>query len=593
MNSIWNKNLEYFSQRFNPLKEIYQTQISAISKASQDDIKNLFSFWDISTAKNGSLTASENSLRLHSSYNPEKEAFNAISQLNLKNKDSIVFMGMGLGYHLCEMAKYLINSNQNKKIIIIENEPMHFFASMYYLDWSPIFQIENLILAIGCPADSIMSLLEDSSVINTGKTGVSSSYFFTIPAFTAHDQTYFNTVKELIERNKTKNDINSATYSKFAKLWTKNSLTNINQLKNKRTVKQLINDSQKIDAPFILVGAGPSLEKLLPILQEIQSKAVIVCVETALRALLRFKIQPDFIVITDPQYYAYRHIADLQSPESILICPLSVYPAVFRFNCKEIIICSDFFPISEFFEKETDSFGDLGAGGSVASSAWNLCYYLGANEVYLAGLDLSYPSKETHIRGSRAEQTFHLNSGKIKTVEKLSINSMYSGIPEYGVDYTGKKVLTDSKMKMFAWWFESRFSKCMEVKNYSLSNTSLKIPGVEYKEFDSKKEIQKDFSIKSPINNSKEIDKIFDDYKKEISNLINLINLACERCLINSSELKHELLEIENKISQNKLNSIINLSKPSEKYMEENVTEPVELAYFSKIQKDLSLYCPQ
>ena len=97
----------------------------------------------------------------------------------------------------------------------------------------------------------------------------------------------------------------------------------------------------------------------------------------------------------------------------------------------------------------------------------------------IIGLDLSFPGKQTHIKGSSAEQTFHKLSYKIKTAEKYGISSLFSANAQPGVNYLNQPVLTDSRMKMFAWWFESRIAACPEVKTYTLCPESLKIPGIE------------------------------------------------------------------------------------------------------------------
>lgn len=604
MNSIWNNNLKLFKERFSPLADLYKPLINEISLADEEGIAKLFSFWTVSKAKNGSLTATEKGdgyeLRLHSSYNPEREAQGAVLQPELQSKNTIVFMGTGIGYHLVALAQNILETNSDKKIVLIEKDPLHFFAALYYLDWSPVFQVQKLILALDCPTESIMGLLEDRSHINTNSSGVSESYFFSIPSFTAHAQAYFDTINLLIERNKTKNDINAATYDKFAKRWISNSKKNLKYIGSCRKVNNLsfadLQGGESRKENFIVIAAGPTLERVLPELNKLKEKATLVCVETALRALLRHNIEPDFIVITDPQYYAYRHIAGLKALNSILICPISVYPSVSRFKCKEIVLCSDMFPISNFYEKQLGNFGDLGAGGSVASSAWNLCYLLGAKKIFLAGLDLSYPSKETHIRGSSSEQNFHILSGKTSTVEKFSIGSMYSAYPEYGINYAGRKVLTDSRMKMFAWWFESRIAACPDVEVYSLCEESMNIPGVK-----AVSSIQDFYSLTKAVPSPKlrfvpkafspiSMEPYSEQYNKALQDLKNLVNKAVELCIINSPALNTELQAVENKIALNPLKDILLLAKPSSKYMDCHKTNPVKLAYYSKLQSDLKLY---
>jgi hypothetical protein len=459
---------------------MYENQFSLYEKEFADDLSKL-DFWTLSQAKNGEMTASENGKLLHSSYNPSREA-ESICQ-NISKNTNIIFAGFGLGYHVIAAAK-AINQNaefaKEKKLIIIESDLLHFFGALSILDWEEVFKVENLVLALACPIDQIIPLIENQNKIAVSG-GLSDSFVFINQAFTAHDENYFKLVQELIERNKKKNDINAATFKKFSKLWLRNSIKNLAQIKTCRTVNDFLGNLES-RTDFILTAAGPSLGEILPHLKVLQKKYKIICVETALKALLSYSVEPDFIIITDPQYYAYKHIMGLKSPSSIMIAPLSVHPGVFRFECKETLLCSDMIPVSSFFESRSSEFGNLGAGGSVASSAWTFAGLCGAKNIYLAGLDLSYPSKQTHIKGSSAEQTIIKTGTRLSTSDTLSYKIIHSANAEEGFDYEGNKVLTDSRMKMFAWWFESKTEGNSEVKTWSLSKKSMKIPGIEFKD---------------------------------------------------------------------------------------------------------------
>lgn len=462
MNSIWNNNYSAFKTRFPQLANLI-----SITDFSHD-------FWEVSEAKNGQLTVSENGLRLHSAYNPQREAAGAVAAAEVQEKSTTVFYGFGLGYHLIEWAKLY----KDKKLVIIEPDVNRFLSSMEYLDWTEVFKLQQLVLAVGCPAESVLQLIEASDKVNIGKTGVSDAFFFDIPAFTRHAQDYFDVVRTLVKRNQRKNEINAATLNKFGRLWCRNSIKNAVQMKYLEGINSLKNKAD-VQMPFLIVGAGPSLEKVLPYMQELKERCVIVCVETALRALLRVGVEPDFIILTDPQWWAYRHIAGLKAPDSILITEISTYPAVFRFPCKEILLCSSQFPIGQYFEQQLNlELGDLGTGGSVASSAWNFAYYCGAKKIYTVGLDFAFPKKQTHIKGSSAEQTFHTISTKLAASDKFTANALYSANAVMSKDYTGAPVLTDSRMKMFSWWFESRLAACPEVQTYTFAPEGLNTPGI-------------------------------------------------------------------------------------------------------------------
>ena len=447
------------------------------------------SIWKLETAKNGSITASEGSIRLHSAYNPEREAGGAVGRDEVFEKSAIVFYGFGLGYHVIECAKTLGERTGKKpgspqpRLVLIEPDIAHFFAAMCLLDWTPVFEIENLVIAVGAPAESVLSLLEDGSRVNIGETGVSDAYFFDIPAFTAHAAPYFDTIRSIIKRNQRKNEINAATLKKFGRLWCRNSLKNLGQYGKCGTVACLENkafDAEGKPLPFLIIGAGPSLEKLLLYIKDLQERCVTVCVETALKALLRAGVQPDFVILTDPQFWAYRHIAGLKAPESLFITEISAYPSVFRFSCLNLLLCDSQFPVGQFVQKKLGlAPGDLGTGGSVASSAWNFARLCGAREIFTAGLDFAFPGKQTHIKGSSAEQTWHTLASRLASPDKYTTGALYSANAVTGSDYAGLPVLTDSRMKMFAWWFEARLASCPETKTYTLDSRGLRVPGIE------------------------------------------------------------------------------------------------------------------
>ena len=477
MNSIWNKNFSLFSKRFPQFAEILQKDYNyLIQKYCAEDL--VVPFWQINQAKNGQLFAIENETRLHSSYNPQKEAFNAVNTVEVAQKGTTVFYGFGLGYHLVEWSKIY----KDKKLIVIEPEIEHFLAALALTDLSEVFNVENLVFAVSCQCDQVISLLENGQKFNIGNSGILDCFFFDIPAFTNHAKEYFEQLKQLVKRNIQKNKINIATFKKFGKRWCKNSIKNIVQYSKYEGIG-IFCDKASDGLPFLIVGAGPSVNEILPFLSVIKKKCIIICVETVLWAFIKANVEPDFVILTDPQFWAYKHIANLQAKNSFLITEISVYPPVFGFECKNIFLCNSQFPIGNYFERKLDIFdklGDLGAGGSVASCAWNFAKFCGAKEIYTAGLDFSFPEKQTHIKGSSSEQTFHTVSNKVNSAEYQTTKILFSADTSCENSFDGTKVLTDSRMKMFAWWFESRIANSPEIKNFSLCKKSLRIPGFSY-----------------------------------------------------------------------------------------------------------------
>lgn len=139
------------------------------------------------------------------------------------------------------------------------------------------------------------------------------------------------------------------------------------------------------------------------------------------------------------------------------------------------------FPIGQYFEKQLGTKGKLGAGGSVTTTAWDFARVCGAREIYIAGMDLGFPNRQTHIRGSQFEERSHRLSNRINSAQKDSIQSLMSAGIEVQKDYMGNNLLTDKRMSLFSWWFNRNCSEAARdgIKTYSLTGESLAIDGIE------------------------------------------------------------------------------------------------------------------
>lgn len=549
---------------------------SRYAGTEEENIK-LYPFWNVTFAKDENPVASENNLRLHSAYNPVREAENLIKsrEAEIKGAKAVIFCGMGLGY-----APVIAAENTRKTLIIFEPDINHFLAAMLFTDMEKLFSHPSIILAPGCSTKQAITLVN--------QYGILYSCFISVQAQTHHAQNWFNEFQTLINRNRNKEEINNATLEKFRNLWINNSKKNIEKTSFLEGVNIYRNKAE--DLPFLILAAGPSLEKILPHLNIIKNKVITVCVDTALRSCLRAGCQPDFIILTDPQYWAWRHIAGLKSPESILIAENAVYPSTFKFECKKTVVCSSQIPVGLFYEKHIKEHGSLGAGGSVASCAWNFAQLAGSKLIFTAGLDLSFPSKQTHIKGSTFEQMSHTNSTRIKSAETTGMPLLFSGNASLEKDYNGKAVLSDQRMKMFAWWFEARIAACPEIKNYTIAPEGLKIPGITPCKIEKILELpeileqkQKFLSEKDDSINGEECKIKFSQadilFKEQIQKALNISTEA----LKNLKSISPSPEEFQKELASLEIHSILELIPPTN-LKNLSVTERYEKS-FSAIQK--------
>ena len=395
--------------------------------------------FEVFSAKSGEITATYKGLLLHSKYNPSREANQVISSFS-NEKSVAVFFAFGLGYAPSAFAK----SNKDSLLILVERDVKWFLASFFVFDWTEIFSHQKLILLVNAPVETCTNVLSNFSQKEI--------QFYEVSVQSSHSQAFFTELKNKLKSKEQKEQINTNTLERFAHLWLKNSCKNLKNFALLDGVESYFAPPAKNDVPFVILAAGPSLESVLPHLKELKKRAFLVCVDTALKVVLKTGVEPDFIILVDPQYACALHLEFLKTKESILITESAVWPSVFRFPCKKIVLCSSLFPMGRYFESKIGKKGVLEAGGSVSTTAWDFARKAGAKDIFIAGMDLGFSGKQTHIRGSQFEERAHFLSNRFLTAESASVTSIFSAPTENAKDYCGNTILSDKRMDLFAWW---------------------------------------------------------------------------------------------------------------------------------------------
>jgi hypothetical protein len=141
-------------------------------------------------------------------------------------------------------------------------------------------------------------------------------------------------------------------------------------------------------------------------------------------------------------------------------------------------LCSSLFPLGETLEAAVGEKGKLGAGGSVATSAWDLARLLGANPVYTAGLDLGFPGMRTHCRGVYAEDLWFCGSNRLAPSEGSSFRYLHDIGLFPVLSASGSLTPTDRRMLLYKWWFENQLTIRSDVRSFTLSPDSAAIQGM-------------------------------------------------------------------------------------------------------------------
>ncbi|HOX92815.1 MAG TPA: DUF115 domain-containing protein, partial [Spirochaetales bacterium] len=284
-------------------------------------------------------------------------------------------------------------------------------------------------------------------------------------------------IRAAYDRSRQKDRINAATLKRFGRRWVRNLSANTHIFSSSDGIEAFAGAFSAM--PAIVLAAGPSLDQVLPELTALRDRCLLICVDTALRSVLRYGVQPDITVVVDPQYWNARHLDRCSADASFLVTEPAVWPSVLRTNCRRVFTCSSLYPLGRYLDSAMGIHrGVLGAGGSVATSAWDLARLASCAPVYMAGLDLSFPDGKTHARASLFEQR-SLNRGtRLHPGASDSFEAFRGGQPYEAVANDGSTVVTDKRLSLYAWWFSAKAARYPATPTYNLSERGLAIPGL-------------------------------------------------------------------------------------------------------------------
>lgn len=339
-------------------------------------------------------------LSFHSKFDPVKEG----SRYLETSTDSgfIVFLGMGAGYHIEPFlnAKYISN------ILIIEKNIGLVKSVIKNIDMRSILMDPRTKILIDTnPLEVSRTLLQSYLPTIAGNLKT-----ITLQSRIVSEKDYFSdivsSIKDVI--NRIADDY--TVQSQFGKRWFINTLSN---LKKAETSTLTIKPVSKI----IVTGAGPSLEVQISQLKKLKSEAYLIATDTSLPCLLKNDILPDLVISIDCQQITYHHFLNGYPKEIPLILDLASPPVLTRLTDK-LLFFSSGHPFSQYVANNLREFPVIDtSGGNVSHAAVSLASLLGAKEIYLFGIDFSYPEGKSYARGTYIYQYFKILESRIQPME--------------------------------------------------------------------------------------------------------------------------------------------------------------------------------
>ncbi|HED4614491.1 TPA: motility associated factor glycosyltransferase family protein, partial [Campylobacter jejuni] len=184
--------------------------------------------------------------------------------------------------------------------------------------------------------------------------------------------------------------------------------------------QRILNERKNKFENAIVVSAGPSLAKQLPLLKAYQDKAVIFCADGALSMLEKEGIIPDYVTNLDCRDLAMKFFQNKENKTSLNILSCATHPSLVHFlDNKSVVLRDD--PLYQRFN--LNDFGYIDTGTHVSHFSYTLALALGFKNIIMIGQDLAFDKDgNSHSKGFSYGEQF---SGE-KTVPTLKAQA-YAG----------------------------------------------------------------------------------------------------------------------------------------------------------------------
>lgn len=335
-------------------------------------------------------------ISLHSRHDPRGEAERLLEGVGLAESRFVVLLGFGAGYALEETLRRVPRDAQ---VVVIEPEPGILLKAAGMRDLSGPLRDERVMIFAGEKPAEVARRLDPV----TWGLSFRQPCLVEHPAYEGFCGGYLaemrRAIVELFEIEKT----GVATRRAGQKAFNANIFRNLPRLARAPGVAELFGLFS--GRPAVIASAGPSLGKQLPLLKELQGRAVIICVDTCMRALLAAGIKPDLVAAVDFTRVNFKHFEGVDTSELPVAAASIVYPPCLEAHKGPLFSLFNEYPVTDWLMPLLGNRGQVTIGDSTAHMAFHLAERMGCGPIILVGQDLAFTGGKTHAEGvaTRAE----------------------------------------------------------------------------------------------------------------------------------------------------------------------------------------------
>ncbi|OUW38283.1 MAG: hypothetical protein CBD35_04425 [Verrucomicrobia bacterium TMED175] len=383
--------------------------------------------------------------------------------LRLEGESLYAVTGFGDGSHI---RYFLENSSTGTFCLTAEKDACMLRDTLSRIDCTYILTHERFGFGVGDLDDPFFIDIQNAAV--SAVTDVNAAVFSPLQSV---DESYYERMRNELLRQylvvRPLMEVNVRTSTNIQQ----NSFTNLKHMATSPDVGEL--KDQFKDVPFVLIGAGPSLDESIDFLKKVQDKAIIVASNSPYRKLINSGIRPHLVVTADPMEPTLAGFQNVKLEHVPLACPFSAYPEIVERFSGRIISWSTLNPIADFVKKRTGKppGTKILEQGTVSGCVLDLSKLLGCSKVLFVGQDMSVREDGQYYTAD----SFYADSGN-----HYSDTDKGHKLP----GNTQESVHVESRLFVYLKTFENFVGENPSIEYRNLARTGVKIKGVPYMDFE-------------------------------------------------------------------------------------------------------------
>ena len=338
----------------------------------------------------GDRVLRERGVFLGSAYDPAREAEQMAAKMAEEPADLMVAIGFGLGEQLERYCE-----GHAITVIVYEPSAARLKAALHRVS------IVNL-LATQKDLHFATNLEQLSQLVEARYLSGLRTRVFPHPAVLRLDPDSVQAAVERISRVKSATDTRVTTSIESMMPWAWVTALNGRRIAESACFGSL--HEAFAEKPAVVVAAGPSLDKQLPLLREMCDRVLVIAIGQTVKALRKAGIEPDLVHVLESRNVSHQ-LLDAGDPADLnLVLTPDCHSDVFDIPSRATFVSTpSLSPMGGWIAKSRGETHFTMGGGTVALGAVGLALAVGANPIFLIGQDLAFTEGRAYASGSAYE----------------------------------------------------------------------------------------------------------------------------------------------------------------------------------------------